>query len=698
MTFDAAKVYREEARELLEDMEHTLLELETDPADQNHIARVFRAIHTIKGSGSMFGFDELARFSHDVETVFDKVRAGEIALDRELLSLTLEAKDHIHALLAVTTPGEAEKARSDELIGLFRSYLESRGLAGTAGTGGTGPTAGAAGTDFPEPGAYDPSRAKTWLIRYRPAPNTFLTGTDPMGLIAEMADLGSLHPVFRAGGIPSLEQLDPQMAHGWWDFLLITDRGIDAIRDVFIFVEDENGLEYGEIHAEPIRGADIEALMELIEAGAELRHQELRSRLSNWIADKVNQRATAKAGAAAPAGPPATEAPAASSIRVDSQRLDDLVNLVGELVTVQARLTQAVGSMGDGPLRSIAEDLQRLSTEMRDQALGIRMVPIGSTFGTLRRLVRDLCESMGKKAEFVGLGSQTELDKNVIDQLKDPLVHILRNSVDHGLESPEVRLAAGKPEKGNVTLDAVHSGGQIVITISDDGAGIDPAKIRQKAIEKGLIAQTDELADKELLNLVFAPGFSTAQKVSSVSGRGVGMDVVKKNIENLRGSVTISSVVGQGTTQIIRLPLTLAIIDGLHVMVGPECYVLPLTALEACQERFLDEEPPVVGSMEHRGTLIPCLSLRKLLGVPGDQPNYERIIVARVDNDLVGLAVDVVVGQQQAVIKPLSDMIEGVRFVAGTTVTGDGDISVILDVTNLVGFALEGWRGKGAAA
>ena len=681
MNMDAATLFKEEAAELLADLEQMLLELENDPGNAECIGKVFRDIHTIKGSGAMFGYTELARFSHDVETIFDKVRAGELELDSDLLGLTLAAKDHIGKLLSSPDASPDDVAASDEILARLRPYLGSARQ-------GDSPSAPEQETVH-EKRRFNPSAAKTYLVRYRPAANTFMSGTDPFRLVDELSDLGRLWCIFRPEGIPPLETLDPVMVSGWWDILLVSDAGLDALHDVFIFVEDDHGVEMGEVSPEAIRGADVPVFLKMIQEGGEKIFEDLRGEIAAWISEKISQRAVKKE--------PAAEVQATASIRVDSSRLDALVNLVGEMVIVQSRLSQAAATSGDAGLRSIAEDLQRLSSEMRDHTLGIRMVPIGSIYGTMRRLVRDLCQNMGKNVAFYGLGAQTELDKNVIDQLKDPLVHILRNSIDHGIEDPEARAAAGKPQKGSITLDATHSGGNILITIIDDGKGIDVARVKAKALEKGLLAPSDTPSDKDILNLIFAPGFSTAQTVTNVSGRGVGMDVVKKNIESLRGTVEIDSTPGLGCRLTIRLPLTLAIIDGLQVRVGTEFFVLPLSAVEACQERFLEAAPPVVGSMEYKGELIPCVSVRGLLEVPGQQPGYERIVVTGVEGKWVGLAVDAVVGQQQAVIKPLSEALAGVRFIAGTTVNGDGGISVILDVANLIGFAFARHKERTAA-
>jgi two-component system chemotaxis sensor kinase CheA len=313
------------------------------------------------------------------------------------------------------------------------------------------------------------------------------------------------------------------------------------------------------------------------------------------------------------------------------------------------------------------------------------MLPFGTTFGALRRLVRDLAESLGREVEFITEGAETELDKTVIDRLKDPLMHILRNAIDHGLEPAEQRRAAGKPEAGTVRLSAHHESGDVIIRVRDDGRGIDPARVRAKAVERGLIAPDADLGDKEIFALLFEPGFSTAEQVSEVSGRGVGMDVVKKSIDALRGSVDIDSEPGTGTCLSVRLPLTLAIIDGLNVCIGDESFILPLATVESCQERFVDNGgPKELDVIERMGRMIPCISLRRMLDVPGEQPEYERIIVAGVDGSYVGLAVDTVVGRQQAVIKSMDEIYKDLDWISGTTINGDGGISLILDVPQLV--------------
>jgi two-component system chemotaxis sensor kinase CheA len=693
--------YREEAYELLAEIEETLLELENDPADKENIARVFRSVHTIKGSGAMFGFTEIARFTHEVETALDKVRGGKTPMTKDLMSLILLSKDHVNALLASAPEGsEADKSVSDELIAKIReaSSPEASGQApppaavppvetAEAAVPATAPQAG--------PGP-DPAQIETWWIRFRPARLSLTEGGDPLALVEDLSGLGRLWNLPHHDAVPSLETIRPELPYVWWDGILITDQGENAIRDVFIFAQDA-ALSLHRLCHGTLRQSDKAKLFGLIESSGETADPAVGAALAAWVAGQVGERAKTPPARPKAAEVEAAEAPGAkdkdagpSGIRVDSTRLDSLVNLVGELVIIQSRLTQAARLRREPLLTQIAEDLERLSANMRDQALSIRMQPIGTMFGALRRLVRDLSGTLGKEVDFVAEGAKTELDKNVIDRIKDPLIHVLRNCLDHGIETPQAREAAGKPRRGTVTLSAAHSGGEVVISVHDDGAGIDLARVREKAVERGLLAPEAVVSDKEAMNLIFMPGFSTAAKISSVSGRGVGMDVVKKSITSLRGSVDMATRKGQGSSLAIRLPLTLAIIDGMMVRVARDFFILPLTAVEACMERFIDSPDRAVRtveSMERRGKMIPCVSLRKLFGVRGEQPDYERVIIVDLDGQDVGLAVDAVVGQQQTVIKSLSRVYTEVEWISGTTINGDGGIALILDVPKIVRFA-----------
>lgn len=683
----AAKIYREEAYEVLATLEESLLELETDPKNMDCVAKVFRCLHTIKGSGSMFGFEEIARFTHDLETVYDLVRNGELAVDTQLLTLTLTAKDHIHRLLETDPLGTEQTVRtSNEILAGFEKYL-ARDRQAEAG----------ADEQAPRDAAAEPAgEPETFWIRYRPDPGTFLSGTKPLGLLRELSELGTMQEVFRHRDIPSLEEMDPEKVYGWWDMILVSDRGEDAVRDVFIFVEDDHGLVIRKIFGGGIRAEDIDQLLSACLDTPNDDPDALTAMLTGMLEEKVEMRKRPQGGAqAGKAAQTAHSSAGQSSIRVDSGKLDKLVNEVGELVIIHSRFAQAVKDADSPVLQQVTEDLERLTAEMRDVALSIRMLPFGTMFSVFRRLVRDLSSALGRDVRLVTEGAETELDKTVIDRLKDPLMHILRNSLDHGIEPPEIRKQKDKPPAGTITLSARHSSGDVIITVSDDGAGIDPQKVRQKAVQRGLVKQDEALSDTEVLQFVFEPGFSTADKISDVSGRGVGLDVVKKSIDSLRGSVEIESEKNTGTTFKIRLPLTLAIIDGLNVLIGGESFIIPLDVIVACQERFHNNgEVKEFEVIEWMGKMIPCLSLRKILNVPGGQPKYERVIIARADDLDIGLAVDVVMGRQQAVIKSLGRAYRNHDWISGTTINGDGGISLILDVQQFVRFA----GGKKTAA
>ncbi|GAB7081678.1 chemotaxis protein CheA [Megalodesulfovibrio paquesii] len=680
--------YIEEAQELLADLEGLLLRLDQDPQNAECIASIFRTMHTIKGSGAMFGFSEIARFTHDIETIFDKVRSREIQATGELISLTFQAKDHLLKLLGQDPAGEpASIAASDAIIAQFKPYLGESASSRTPAPPAEPPSGRAARDCQTQLESATPPQAELCWLRYRPEPETFLSGTQPLMLLNELCELGKTRLLCHDEAVPPLQELDPEQVCCWWDVLVLSPCGADSLRDIFIF-ESEEVARVQAIGPGTVRDSDLDAFARLLEGIWQQAPNEICAALEAQHKEVLNLRTAAPpAGAQAVAPPPAARAETApSGIRVDSSRLDYLVNMVGELVILQSRLTQTTRGMeADSPIYRIAEDLERLADELRDTALGLRMLPIGSVTGALRRLVRDAATMTGKEVELITEGEDTEMDKTVIDRLKDPLMHILRNAVDHGIEAAAVRLAAGKPAKGTVRLAAWHESGEVVIQVTDDGGGINAEAVRAKAIERGLAAPGDELTYKDICNLLFLPGFSTASTVSSLSGRGVGMDVVKQSIDALRGAVSMESTPGQGSTLAIRLPLTLAIIDGLHVVVGGESYIIPLTSVEACQERASSpENDREVSTIERMGHLISCISLRTLLEAPGTPPPLERVVVVSSEGQQVGLAVDAVVGRQQAVIKPLADMYRNLKWLSGATVSGDGGISLILDVGQLV--------------
>jgi len=702
MTMDqAVSTYRDEALELLAELERAILDLEANPLDKERMAACFRAMHTIKGGGAMFGFEEISRFTHEIETTFDMVRNGKLAVTPQLLNATLAAGDHIKALLFVAEgpPPDDLLARSEELLTVYRQMLAEIGMAAPGG-----PKAAAKATDAPLPTMPDGTDAcdlpdagppVMYWVHFAPAADLLANGTEPLGLFEELAALGPYRAQAHGEDIPALDDpgYDPEGLHAVYDILLMTCRGENAIRDVFLFVEDSCRLAVIPLVPGRLRGSDLEEFLPFFTGMPPGEDQTVAaSRLRTLVEGKLRQVEAIRAKGHPKEQTPKQKqdtAPASASLRVDSAKLDALVNMVGELVILQSRLRQAVKGENMAAASDVDEDLERLTDAMRDSALELRMLPIGTVFSVFLRLVRDLSASLGKEASFVAEGAETELDKTVIDRLKDPLIHIIRNSLDHGIESPEERTQAGKPPAGRIVLSAGHSGGNVVIRIRDDGRGVDPARIRKKAVERGLLSSDADVSEKELLALLFEPGFSTADKVSDVSGRGVGMDVVKKNIEAMRGTVDMENAPGQGTTTVITLPLTLAIIDGFNVRVGGESYIVPLTNLRGFQERFLTGQPRQVESIERMGHLIPLVSLRRLFAVPGRQPDYERVVIVEADGEMTGIAVDVVVGRQQAVIKSLDESYRYLKWIAGTTINGDGSISLILDVPRLLRMARE---------
>ena len=689
--------YREEATELLAELETSLLELEETPQDQDLINRVFRAMHTIKGSGAMFGFDDIARFTHEVETVFDQVRNGKMEVTRTLLDLTLQARDQISAMLAASGGGPPADSATGERIIAGLQQLQPQMAQPAPIT-----------PELPKSGDESDSTPRSYRIRFKPLPEIMLGGTNPIALLNELRELGACEVVCHLDAVPTLESLVPEHCFFYWDIILTTTRGSEAIKDVFIFVEDDCELtinliddgssddadpgykKLGDILVErgdlsPVEMQKILSMQKrfgeiLVEQGL-VPASKVQSALAEQQQVKQVRQERASTTAAGPASPEA-----ALSIRVPADRLDHLVNLVGELVTVQAHLTQIAATRNDNDITAVAEEVERLISELRDTTLTMRMLPIGSTFSKFKRLVRDLSAELGKEIDLETSGADTELDKTVIEKLNDPLVHLIRNSIDHGIEMPDVRKACGKPSKGIVHLAAQHSGDSVLVTIRDDGAGLDKERIRAKAIERGLITPTSELTDKEIFNLIFAPGFSTAQKVTSVSGRGVGMDVVKKAIEALRGTIDIDSTTGKGSVITLKIPLTLAIIETLLVRIDQSFFVLPLSIVEECVELTHTDREAAHGRhlANVRGELTPYINLREQFAITANQPDIEQIVILSVSGKRVGFVVDDVVGEHQTVIKTLGKLYRDVRGISGATILGDGTVALILDPGLLV--------------
>ncbi len=684
---DPAQIFREESAELLAELESTLLRLEARPGDRDLLDTAFRALHTIKGSGAMFGFDAAAAFTHHLESAFDRMRTGALAPNSVLIGVALAAKDHIRAL--IETPALADPAEGERLLALVAAQ--------TAGP----PPAPApvpeciAETTAETAAPSDPDR-RTWRVRFRLAPDAMERGTNPLLLLDELRSLGDATIRAVTDAVPPLEELDPSRCVLAWDVTLTTAQPLSTIQDVFIFVMDDTDLTIDAVNDEAPATAppsDIDAAAPQPTAHAEI--------------DPGPTPSPATPVAAAPAPPIAAEsggrnaanANSASSIRVPAQRLDDLMDQVGELVIAQARLKQLIGASTDLQVKSVAEEIERLSNGLRDITMGIRMVPIGSLFGRFRRLVRDLSQELGKDVALTMSGEDTELDKTMIERLNDPLVHIIRNSLDHGLETADQRTAGGKAPQGHIHLSARHAGTQVLITIRDDGRGLDRDRIRAKAEEQELIQAGAKLSDAELFQLIFHPGFSTARTLTSLSGRGVGMDVVKRTIDALRGTIDITSTPNQGTEITLGLPLTLAIIDGLLVRVGRGRYVIPLFAVEECVELPPTAEGRQAGRnfLNIRGALVPFIRLRESFAVSHPPDAYPKVVIISTGDRRVGLVVDQVLGDHQTVIKSMSKLHADVANFSGATILGDGSVALILDIGQLVAAGQAAGQAAGPA-
>ncbi|RUM23706.1 chemotaxis protein CheA [Rhizobium vallis] len=666
-TLDPVAVFRMEAAECLEAIEAGLLDLTHQLDNKDLVDAVFRGLHTLKGSGAMFGFEALAAFTHHCETAFDRVRKGEVAATSELVAAVLAAQDHMRAL--VDQPNADHGDTGHQLLAQLQ-----------AAVGGKAPAQAAAAVSAPAAVREAPAKKKnSWRIRFSLPANSMANGTNPLGLLDELRDLGECTVRANTSAIPPLDELTPTELHISWDVTLTGEQDRSAIDDVFIFVLDDM-----ELSVEEIGGSATAAPVEAKPAPAPAAAATPVPVPPAAVPEFRPVEAVPVKREAPPAA--VSQAKAAENVRVPAERLDELMDRVGELVIAQSRLSQLASASADIALRSVSEEIERLSGELRDTMMVLRMVPVATLFSRFRRLVHDLARETGKVIELVTEGETTEVDKTVIERLADPLVHLVRNSIDHGLETPADRLATGKAEAGTVTLSARQAGGEVIISIKDDGRGINRERVRAKAESSGLIHPGQPLSDSELLQLIFAPGFSTAAAITNLSGRGVGMDVVKKTVEALRGAIDIVSVPGQGSEVSLRIPLTLAIIDGLLVRVGSGRYVIPLSAVEECLELSLEEDLRSRGRsfISLRDSLVPFLRLRDLFRT-GTKPDvHQKVVVISTGTERVGLVVDQIIGDHQTVIKSMSKLHNDVATFSGATILGDGSVALILDVGHLV--------------
>ncbi|MCF3467748.1 MULTISPECIES: chemotaxis protein CheA [Stenotrophomonas] len=640
----------EESREGLDAMEAGLLALESGQQDAEIINSVFRAAHSIKGGAGTFGFDAIAGLTHVLETLLDELRAGKRALEGHAVDAMLSSVDVLRALLREAEHGQAADPAA---VAAVKARLEAV-LSGQAAA--SAPSAAAAKVD---------DTPEAWQIGFTPAPSLFMSGNDPLRIIRELEHLGSLQVAARMERLPGFAQLDPLEAHLAWDLGLVGKVPRSKIEDTFAWVLDDCELD--------IRPAAPPSLATQAPAAA-----------------APAPVAAAPSAPATPAANGGASQEAETSIRVSVDKVDALINLVGELVITQAMLKQVSHALDPVHAESLfagLDQLERNTRDLQEAVIGVRMLPVDAVFRRFPRLVRDLSSRLGKQVRLRTVGEGTELDKGLIEKIADPLVHLVRNSIDHGLEMPDVRRGAGKDETGTITLAASHQGGHIVIEVSDDGRGLDRAKILAKAHERGL-AVPDNPTDSQVWDLIFQPGFSTADAVTDLSGRGVGMDVVRRNIQALGGEVQIESSLGIGTRTLIRLPLTLAILDGMTVAVAGETLILPLAyVLEALQP-----QPEDIRSMAGegrvlrvRGEYLPILSLSEYYGYGNRAPGSESlVVVVEGDGQKIALEVDELVGQQQVVVKNIENNYRRIGGVSGATILGDGRVALIVDIGGLV--------------
>ena len=541
----------------------------------------------------------------------------------------------------------------------------------------------------------------TYRIRFSPSEKILQSGTDPAELIDELRTLWKNSIVANINAIPGLDKIQADHCYIYWDVLLTTNQNVDTIKDVFIFLDEDSKIQVDVIDDGDTDEDDYKKLGHILVEKGDLSVEEMKNvvskqpkfgellvekgltdpqKIESALLEQKHIREVRKDRK------DKTEQTVASSLRVSSIKVDKLVDLVGELVTAQARLAQLSNVVDESELVGLSENMERLIWELRDNTMEMRMLPFGSTFGRFKRLVRDLSGNLHKEIELTTVGGETELDKTVIEKLGDPLTHIIRNCVDHGIEEPDERVKKGKDKVGNVHLSAYHSGANVIVQIKDDGAGLNIEKIEKKAISKGLAPTDRKLSHKEICAMIFEPGFSTAQAVTDVSGRGVGMDVVKKNINLLRGLIDVESKPDEGTTIKLKIPLTLAIIDGLLIAIGKERFVLPLSTVEECIEIKHSEIAEADGRhfVERRGELIPYVNLRDVFDLQEDVPLLEQVVITNIDNERIGFVVDTVIGGHQTVIKSLGSIYKNIEGISGATILGDGSIALIIDVLKII--------------
>ncbi len=707
---DTLRMFVAESRELLQDMEDALLFVEQQTDKEESLNAIFRAAHTIKGSAGLFALNDIVAFTHEVESLLDKLRGGTLVLDSAIIALLLKCRDHMSHLIdhverggdaltpELANAGGALAEQVKRVRGAVQEQTKKNAVAHIA-------------ESRVERMEGEQAGSENWHISLRFSPNSLRDGMDPLSFLRYLATLGTIVSIATLDdALPAAKDMDPETCYLGFEISFKSEATKQTIENVFEFVRAESVIRILPPHS---RLADfvshIQGLPEqemrlgemLVRCGSLTKHElEEALRIQKEMAANaitlsvgdivvesgMTSRGVLDAAVEKQAQIRDKKSRETQSVRVDADKLDQLINLVGELVIAGAGTALHAQAVGNGTLLESVSTLTRLVEEVRDSALRLRMVQIGATFNRFQRVVRDVSVELGKEIELVITGAETELDKTVVEKIGDPLMHLVRNSMDHGIETAEARIANGKPAGGTLRLNAYHDSGSIVIEVADDGAGLNRDRILKKAIEKGLVQEGQHLEDQDIYNLIFEAGFSTAESVTNLSGRGVGMDVVRRNITALRGTVELESHLGEGTTFRIRMPLTLAIIGGFLVGVDKAAYVVPLDMVLECVE--LNEGHRAASADRNyinlRGEVLPFIRLRELFGVGGHPPRRENVVVVKYGALKAGLVVDRLMGEFQTVIKPLGKMFSHIRGIGGSTILGTGEVALIIDVQGLV--------------
>jgi two-component system chemotaxis sensor kinase CheA len=725
MSLDAVlQTFYVEAQEHLESMENVLLKMDDGECNDEMLNEIFRSAHTIKGSAGIFGLDHIVNFTHIVENVLDRARDNEISMEKSLIDVIFKCRDHIQSLVGVTL--DEFNAQTD-LQKIGSDLLEA--LAPWASEGGKQSIEQKSAAESTSDNAQknDDGSDNFWHISLRLSTDCLKNGMDPLSFIKFLSSLGEIkHIETIIDNFPTSDNFDAETLYFAYEIALQSNASLEEIENTFMFVQDDSDItilppsakidDYlaliDKLPEENQRLGDIlvncgsltkhsltQALISQNKESANLGETDAPHKLGELLTEQHKIPEVVVNAALTKQQQNKSQGQEGKQIRIDSNRLDHLINLIGELVINQQRIDLLSKNSKNAPLIEAVDDFENFTNQIRDAALSLRMVPIGGTFQRFKRLVRDTAQELGKEVELTIDGADTELDRLMVEKLGDPLTHIVRNAMDHGLESVEERQAAGKETKGQLKLSAYHEGGHIVIAISDDGNGIDKERVREKAIEKGIINSDSQLTDNDLFHLIFHPGFSTAAAVTNLSGRGVGMDVVKRNVEALQGSIDIHSQTGVGSEFKIRLPLTLAIIDGFHVEAKGTHFIIPQATIIECIDLTNHQDIKGRHCINLRGEMIPYLNMSEIFNLTSPSTHSvtentkqhsckRELVIVQFGNDVAGIAVDTLNGEIQTVVKPLGPIFKALKGIGGSSLLGNGEIAFILDIPQLIELAI----------